>query len=161
MEIETNVPTGFPYAGKVFIFQNMAEGKFVTTSGNESRALTASGSKIDKYCYFQFVALPTNEVKIFSIGNQSFVSAIGEGWPLFAEVEDDSWSRFTINYRKDIGAFTIKSTQPIAASGAYVSVADSGKLLRICEVAPREKWSYFQPFIPTGVPATNLDQFMP
>lgn len=161
MEIETktNVPTDFPYAGKVFVFQNIAEGKFVTASGN--RALTASGSSIDKFCLFQFVALPTNEVKIFSIGNQSFVSAIGAGWPLFAEVEDDSWSRFTIDYIRKIGAFTIKSTQPLSANSSYISVADAGKKLRVCEATPREKWSYFQPFIPTGVPATNLDQFMP
>jgi len=158
LENKANVPTGFPYAGKVFIFQNLAQGQFVTING---KALTATGSAIDKFCLFQFVALPTNEVKIFSIGKQSFVSAIGAGWPLLAAVEDDSWSRFTIDYISSIGAFTIKSTQPIAANSAYVSAADASKNLKICEATPREGWSYFQPFLPTGVPATKLDQFMP
>jgi hypothetical protein len=160
MDIETkaNVPAGFPYAGKIFVFQNIAEGKFVIANG---KSIAAVGDQIDKMCLFQFVALPTNEVKIFSIGRQSFISAIGQGWPLNAQVEDDTWSRFVVEYIADIGAFTIKSTQPIAAGSPYVSVVGNGKGLRICEATPREKWSYFQPFIPNGTPATSLDQFMP
>ncbi|MBK5400452.1 hypothetical protein JFU47_27670 [Pseudomonas sp. TH39(2020)] len=161
MEIETknNVPAGFPYGGKVFAFANLAEGKFITATSN--RQLIASAQSIDKFCHFQFVALPTNEVKIFSIGHQSFVSAIGSEWPLFARVEDETWSRFIVEYNASIGAFTIKSTQALAASSSYVSVADAGKRVRICEATPREKWSYFQPYIPNGVPATNIGQFMP
>lgn len=160
MEIDTkaNVPSGFPYAGKVFVFQNLAEGKFVMANG---KSIAAVGDQIDKLCMFQFVALPTNEIKIFSVGKQAFISAIGQGWPLRAEVEDDSWSRFTVEYIAAVGAFTIKSTQPIAAGSPYVSVAGGGKGLRICEATPRERWSYFQPFVPTGIPVTNLDQFMP
>lgn len=165
MELETKdkVPAGFPYAGKVFVFQNLAEGKFVQVERSE-KLLSATATSINEageFCLFQFVALPTGDVKLFSVGQGAFVSGIGPGWRLSAEVQDDTWSRFTVDYNQSIGAFILRSTQPIAASGPYVSVVDAPKHLRICEAQPRERWSYFQPFVPNGVPATDIAQFMP
>ncbi|WP_143490855.1 hypothetical protein [Pseudomonas sp. Bc-h] len=160
MEIETklNVPAGFPYAGKVFLLQSLAEGKFLLSNGFVIEALA---DQIDKNCLFQLVALPTNEIKIFSIAKQMFVSAIGPTRQLAARVQDERWSRFTIEYLEAIGAFTIKSSHPSAAASPYVSVVGPGRNLYVCDAAPQQGWSYFQPFVPTGMPATNVDQFMP
>lgn len=162
MEIEKRnfAPPGFPFAGKVFVIESLAEGRFVSAT-SPSAEVTALAGQITQECHFQVIRLPSGEVKLFSNYVKSFLSGVGAGWVLHAEVGDETWSRFKLDYDSSLGAFTLQSTQEIAKNGSYVSVVSSKKHLRIAEATPRDRWSYFRPYTLEGVPALNLDEWIP
>jgi len=90
----------------------------------------------------------------------NFLSAVGEGWPLQPRVIDEDWSHFELTVVPPNGQLNIRSLHPIAASSPWVSVPlnyHADDRIRICELKPRPKHSYFQPYTPASRGAVDAD----
>lgn len=84
-------------------------------------------------------------VKIYSCTDMKFLSAIGDGWPLRARVDDEQWSifRLIVNPNKTI-SFQSTAEPAVKAGCTFVSAIGNERRLRIAEAAPTE-WSCFTP----------------
>lgn len=124
-----------PLFGDAIYITSNQTGRFVCS---QSGKLFATGQDAKKHCLFQLVRFG-EDFKLWSVHHRQFVSGHGEGWPLKAIVDDESWSRFKIHSVNNV--FTLQSRQSIS-NFAYVSVIGASRVLRIAEAVPTE-WSYF------------------
>ncbi|MBT2333608.1 hypothetical protein J7E49_06785 [Variovorax paradoxus] len=163
-----SVPSGSPpiYSEEhllgedVFFLVSMLNGKFLTPGARNSDPITALGDHGGKEQLFQFVRHPDGVVKIWNLAFGAFVSAVGDKWPLQPRVGDEDWSHFALKVIPPNGQLTIRCLHPIAASGPWVSVPlnyPEDARIRVCEVAPREKNSYFQPYAPKSLGPVDAD----
>lgn len=163
-----DVPSGSPpiYSADqllgedVFFLVSMLTGKFVTPGVSNSAPLTPQGDKCDKPQLFQFVRHADGVVKIWNLAFRSFVSAFGDKWPLLPQVGDEDWSHFALTVVPPNGQLNIRCLHPIAGSGPWVSVPlnyPEDVRIRVCEVKPRAKNSYFQPYAPMSLGRVDAD----
>lgn len=132
----------------VFYLYSTGAAKFLRTYDSNNSALHAQSNSADQYCMFQFLPAPNGAVRLFSLYHRAFISAIGEGWPLFPRVEDDSWSHFNLIENAD-GTICLKCSHPLS-DNSFVSVIGEERIVRVAEKSPRQPWSYFTPFSATA-----------
>ena len=72
----------------------------------------------------------------------SYITAVGETFPLIAKVGGDSnWSLFQLIFRN--GAVSIKSTHPGCGAICYVQLIGPDKKAHLAATIPDDKWGVF------------------